>query len=279
LAGTDVRLKATHTYPPKTYCYWGISSNRIARFKAPSFNGRAGVFYDEFLGQLPRSALGWVDASSTGTRVVAPSPGDMLEAERHPGAAKLVVLASDPANATALLRYGTATLTLQGDLKQSFEFAVRRSYPFDPNDPTQLYECRFGLLGTGDDGVYFDVKYLALQDFLTGGTSYNFYRAWAKSGADSISFRFTSDEGTGPVRFWGWHCCRIDIVPNPTSGIGIETRFFYDGIPLGVAFNRGSFNPVPTGSLFVGARVLKAGLVTLSQDRFLLVDYFQHQLY
>jgi hypothetical protein len=62
--------------------------------------------------------------------------------------------------------------------------------------------------------------------------------------------------------------------------VSLEARFFYDGIPVWVAQNKTGQNPpIPTDSLFIAFRVKKVGLVAPPADRFLLVDYFQHQLY
>jgi hypothetical protein len=61
--------------------------------------------------------------------------------------------------------------------------------------------------------------------------------------------------------------------------VSLEARFFYQGILLGIARNAGTSNPVPTDALYFGFRVQKVGAGTTSQDRFLLVDYFQHQVY
>jgi hypothetical protein len=279
LAGSDLRLKALYTGTPLG-CGWGVSSNRTGRFKAPVFSGRAGVFYDEFLGAPPRFSLGWVDASSGGGTVVAPDLSQVQQADKHPGVVKLLAPAAAASGATALLKYGANTLTLQGNLTHSIEFAVKRSYEFPSLNPGQLYECRMGLFGTADDGIYFDVKYQALTDYLVGGDGYNLYRAWAKNGATSSNFWFTSDEGTGDVHFFGWHTCRIDLIPSPTADVSLEARFFYDGIPVWVAQNKTGQNPpIPTDSLFIAFRVKKVGLVAPPADRFLLVDYFQHQLY
>jgi hypothetical protein len=288
LAGTDMRVKATHTFylPAKTiFNYWGISSNRRARFKAPAFNGRAGLFYDEFLGILPRSALGWVDASSAGADVIAQDLDDpsVEEKPKHPGIAKVIVHQGTGTLVPALYKYGTTTLTLQGNLTHSFEFAVRRSDRID--SAATDYECRLGLLGAGDNGVFFNVKYDQLWDYVAGSAAYNFYRAWAISGSDRANFWLTADEGSRSVtnpaspHFFGWHACRIDVVPNPTPGVTIEARFYYEGVLLGIARNTDTFRPVPTDSLSFGFRVQKLGSGIISAERFLLVDYFQHQIF
>jgi hypothetical protein len=281
LAGVDLRLKATHTFylPGKTiFNYWGIGTNRTARFRAPAFNGRAGVFYDEFIGQLPRSALGWVDASSSGAEVTTPASGDLDPA--HPGIAKAIVHQGTGTFVPARLKYGSTTLSLQGNLTHSFEFAVRRSHRIDVS--SEDYECRIGLLGEGDDGVFFNIKYDELWDYIAGRSAKNFYRAWAINGAARANFWLTSDEdlpSPPSPHFFGWHRCRIDVVPSPTPGVSLEARFFYQGILLGIARNAGTSNPVPTDALYFGFRVQKVGAGTTSQDRFLLVDYFQHQVY
>jgi hypothetical protein len=284
LAGSELRLKAFIDWyegsPPvyaRTDNYWGIGSNRTARYKAPVFNGRAGLFYDEFLGALPRSSLGWVNPGDSSLVVAVPGEAG------HPGIVKVRVTTTTPF-APTFYKYGSNTISLDGNLTHSIEFAVKRSDMLTANGRYD-YECRMGLIGSGDVGVYFNVHNTALTDRLVPSTtSYNVFRAWAWSPASHVDFYFTSDEPVDPdpaypARFFGWHRCRIDLVPNPTDGVTLEARFFYDGIPVGVAQNRiGGDNPIPTDSLFLGFRVQKVAN-DIADERFLLVDYFQHQIF
>lgn len=252
LAGTDLRLKAITLAPAKGY--WGPHSTRLARFKAPAYDGRVGLVSEEFLGEPPAFALGWTSSTSGGGAVLA-QDGQV----GHPGIVKLQT-SSSSASSGAMLKYGEDGIMLGTSLCQVLGFGAKRT---DDVSAANNYDCRMGLLRTADQqGVYFQVRYDATND--------NMIIAWARNATASSSIvSDLNDKGTDRT----WRDFRIEIRPaadDPENDL--EARFFVNDIFVGTIPDQ--YIP-DTVTLLAGFKVdWVAGTIV----RGLLVDYFQHQV-
>jgi hypothetical protein len=201
------------------------------------------VFYDEFVGQLPRSALGWVLVTANGGTVTAVDG----EADR-PGLVK--VSTGTSAAGMAMLRYASDTVILGGDRRHIIELMVKRERTaFAPDN----YECRFGLLSTlpgSDQGVYFAVDQ---------GTN-NYIRAkCVDDNGECLIGQYQNDFNVD------WRRLRLEVAPDRS-----EVVFFCDGVNLGTAQSN-----VPTCLLVCAARITRLS-VSIVGEQFFRMDYFQH---
>jgi len=249
LSGQDMRFKYQQYQQDQEMVHWGPHSQRLARFKAPSFGGRAGVFYDEFMGQLPRSAWGW-QGVTTNNGSISEYPVDTDN--KGPGIAKLSTGATS--NGTAMLRTGTTAYKLGGNLRQVFQCKIRR---FEVATQSENYEFRFGLLRlapASDDGVYIKIKWFGDTDPKT-----NCYLGVCMSGGTSATAPASKEQSAD------WTTLGIEVVPDAS-----KVLFFRDGASFGEATTN-----IPLSELGLAFRVAK---LSGTAERYVKVDYCQHLL-
>jgi len=258
IAGAELRLKIV--YYTQQAAFWGPVSSRSDHFKTMILDGRSGLSYDEFLGVAPAFALGWEKDCAT--------PGDVCSLPAYPdgyigrpGVAK-VTTGAGSANGVARLRCFREAIQLgpYGPITHVVEFCAKRSSVATAGDN---YECRYGfMLNDGDAGVYFRI------DATSGGTGYQMYECVCNSGGghsqtlQSWVYEYDASQLL-------WRRLRIEI---PVSGD--QAWFFIDGRYIGKCADA---LVIPTAlPLWVGVKVFKK---TGAFERYLLLDYFQHQVY
>lgn len=249
LDGQELRLKAYHWSPANKT--WAPYSTRLQRFRSPVAHRAARVYYDEFLGQLPRSVLGWADLSDGGG--VAAADGE----DGRPGIAELST--GTAANKYAMLMYHNNGIKLGGGLTHVVEFSISRVLE------TSNAEWRAGFMqSSGNVGAYFK-----FGNTTTGGY-----------------LRFITNDGVGEETYElgdlvdaqaKWFRYRIVVDPDaselhvfrsePESG-ALETR------PI---FLETCTEHIPTGSaLGFAFKIMQKGE---GINRLLRIDYLQHQVY
>jgi hypothetical protein len=273
LAGTDVRLKvyeapgedANHNPISPPGFFWGPFSQRKARFKAPNFSRRAVVLYDEFIGSLPRSALGWTSVLANGG-----SLGEGTAYDHAPGVISLNTGTAADGQATLRLPNAPFVFASGAGVAQIVEFRAARSAG---NAPGEDYDYALGLRKSDEtDAIWFRASG---QD--TGEAFY----AYTRLAGNDVFVGQSNMKSWGPSDPGNWFTFRIELVPNPTPEISLEARFFLNWRWIGSARNDvagGGVTQVPTGPLEFAFKVhrLPVGIPTVSRS--LLVDYFQHQV-
>ncbi|MBM3883984.1 MAG: hypothetical protein FJ387_30485 [Verrucomicrobia bacterium] len=247
LSGQDMRFKYQQY---QQMSQWGPYSQRLARFKAPSFGGRAGVFYDEFMGALPRSALGWQGLTSGSGAAIAEQDGQA----KRPGIARLST-GTDIAGLSEL-RYSSSSIVLGGGLTHLFGFAARRAqqsaYPTD-------FDCVLGLVASDSSnvGVYFKI---------TSGGTYN--NQWTAICTDTSQERVVgvSDFEYAPPP---WRSFRIEVQADASA-----VEFLIDGKWFGRATSY-----LPTVPLFMILMIRNRSQPYHGANHDLLVDHFSHQVF
>jgi hypothetical protein len=260
LAGTDMRLKVvrygsvTPSDPPRRF--WAPFSQRNARFRAPSFGGRAGVFYDEFIGTLPRSALGWTSAVANQGSVNEGTPDGSA-----PGVVAVNIGTAAAGEAALRLANASFVLANSASVIHIIEFRAARS---SGNAPGEDYECALGLRNAGEtDAIWFRASQ-------TGGEA---FLPYTRVNGTDISINPNNN-----MKSWGpgdWYVFRLELIPYGTK---LEARFFMNWRWLGSAWNDGSQTQIPAGPLELAFRARRLAPASGGADRSLLVDYAQHQI-
>jgi hypothetical protein len=249
-AGTDLRLKCFSAAGSDKHD-WAPYSRRLARFRAPAFDRRAGLFYDEFIGVLPRSALGWVDGSSGGS-ISAGTPDSA-----HPGVVQISTGTTQ--NSFGMLKYAENSIVLGGGLAHVVEFEAKRASSGD------VAEFRIGFMqATGDVGAYFK--------FQSGSAPYFICRT---SGGSETATLLTQQ--------WDWEAewlkYRIEVESDASA-----IRVFRNKYKKAVGDNQLELiqlaectSNIPVGTALCFAFTFIKLNATPTEAYGLLVDYFQHQ--
>jgi hypothetical protein len=257
VAGSELRLKVV--YYTLEVAFWGPTSSRTDHFKAVILDGRSGLLYDEFVGIAPAFTLGWEkDCAAPGDVSSFPVyPGGPVG---RPGVAK-VTTGAGSASGVARLRYFREAIQLGpgGPVTQVVEFCAKRS---NVATAGENYECRYGfMLNDGDVGVYFRI------DATSGGTGYQMYECVCLSAGGQQTLQSWVYEYDASQLLW--RRLRIEL---PVSGD--QAWFFIDGRYIGKCANP-DIMPIAL-PLWAGVKVFKK---TGTSERYLLLDYFQHQMY
>lgn len=254
LAGKDLRLKLAYsqTWWPLQRG-WAPYSTRLQCFRSPIADRAARVQYDDFLGQLPRSVLGWVDLSDHGGGVAGTSGED-----GRPGIAEL---STGPASdGLAMLMCQANSITLGGGLNHVVEFSVSRVTDADA-------EWRAGFMqSSGEVGAYFKFGNVSTSRKLkfichdaSGGKEYDL-ADWGDSQGDWFRYRIEVAADASEIRLFR---SGTPTHPDAAEPIFLETCTLNipTGLNLGFAFR---IEQDPDDEQF---------------NRLLRVDYFQHQVY
>lgn len=213
----------------------------------------ARVYYDEFLGQLARSVLGWMNVSANGDGVTAANGED-----GRPGIAELST--GTQQYGYGMLMYQGNSIKLGGGLNHVVEVSISRVVG------DSYAEWRGGFMqSSGEVGAYF--KYGRRSGATNAKLKFICHDA---SREEAYDLGVSDDDAL-------WFRYRIEVAPDAP-----ELRVFRSGTAnhpelLEPIFLQTCSLHIPTGlSLGFAFRITQDGEQT---NRLLRVDYFQHQVH